>query len=145
MARKRSGATIRDMNQASQASDTTPPWVPFLAWGSLGVTIALSAVAVAFQVAAWHAPWPPTIFASKGYATALALAFGASGALIAARRPENPIGWICCGGALLSAIQGLGEAYALWALQPDKGEPALGLWGAWLTEWIWIPPSPASA
>jgi hypothetical protein len=67
------------------------------------------------------------------------LGFAFVGALVASRRPDNPIGWIFCGGALAFSLSGLGESYAVYTLfaNPD------GLFGggetmAWVSVWVWV-------
>ena len=68
---------------------------------------------------------PPALFA---YATV--------GALIASRHPENPIGWLFCGAALLVAIGFFAEEYARYALVTNPGSLPGGLVMAWLAAWL---------
>ena len=70
----------------------------------------------------------------------LVVLYGVLGALIASRRPGNPIGWIFCAMAatlgLLSAAYGYAD-YALYA----TGEALPGaLLTAWLTNWLFMVP-----
>jgi len=69
----------------------------------------------------------------------LLLAFPTIGALVASRRPENPIGWLLCVASLLIASQTLALWYARYGLFANPG----GLPGvqimAWFSEWIGIP------
>lgn len=113
--------------------------VRFLALGSLTLIVACSVVASVFAVLAWNAPPPPNDFGPKGFAVALGLAYGTVGAIVATRRPSNPIGWIFCGAGVLASIQAVGTSYALWALVDQGGRPVGGTWAAWLDEWSWIP------
>jgi hypothetical protein len=67
------------------------------------------------------------------------LAFAFVGALVASRRPDNPIGWIFCGGAVAFSLSGLGEAYAVYTLFAEPG--ALlggGRTTAWFSVWVWV-------
>lgn len=60
------------------------------------------------------------------------LAFGAVGAIVAARRPENPIGWLLSSGALLVAVGMIGVEYATRAfLSEGRSWPASAI-SAWL-------------
>lgn len=65
----------------------------------------------------------------------LILAFSSVGALIASRRPENPIGWLFLSGALVMASAELSLEYAVYALStaPDA-LPAGGVIG-WFGGW----------
>ena len=68
------------------------------------------------------------------------LAFPVVGALIASRRPENPVGWICLTAGffwMLIALMETGRAY--WQAAAPGSEPYLVVIDA-LTLWMWIPP-----
>jgi signal transduction histidine kinase len=67
------------------------------------------------------------------------LAFSVVGALIASRRPDNPIGWILCGVGLSFALGGLAGEYATYALITEPGSLPGGHVMAWLGTWIWPP------
>ena len=67
------------------------------------------------------------------------LGFAFVGALVASRHPDNPIGWIFCGGAVAFSLSGLGEAYAVYTLFAEPG----ALFGggetmAWFSVWVWV-------
>jgi hypothetical protein len=67
------------------------------------------------------------------------LGFGFVGALVASRRPDNPIGWIFSGGAVAFSLSGLGEAYGVYTLFAEPG--ALlggGDTAAWFSVWVWV-------
>jgi hypothetical protein len=67
------------------------------------------------------------------------LAFPTIGALVASRRPENPIGWLLCFASLLIASQTLALWYASYGLFAYPGRlPGLQIM-AWFSEWIGIP------
>ena len=67
------------------------------------------------------------------------LAFSFVGALIASRRPDNPIGWILCGAGLSFALGSLAGEYATYALITEPGSlPGRDVM-AWLGTWIWPP------
>jgi signal transduction histidine kinase len=67
------------------------------------------------------------------------LVLAAVGTLIASRRPENSIGWLMCGAAMLGALVELGRYYSYYSLA--AGRPGLfGVeWVAWLARWVWLP------
>jgi hypothetical protein len=64
---------------------------------------------------------------------------GAVGALVAARRPENPVGWLLLSSALLISLSFLADAYASYSLQLGHGPLPLDRFMAWLTLWLTIP------
>jgi hypothetical protein len=69
----------------------------------------------------------------------MALTFPTVGALVASRRPENPIGWILCGTGFLTSVRSFAEAYADFGL---AGRPGLlpGVeYMAWLASWMGAP------
>ena len=64
------------------------------------------------------------------------LAFLTVGALVASRRPENPIGWIFCTIALSNFLWAFGWQYAVYALVTGPGSLPGGRVMAWLgTGW----------
>jgi signal transduction histidine kinase len=66
-------------------------------------------------------------------------AFALMGGLIAARRPENPIGWIFCGIGLSFSIASLATAWSEYAVVNDPGALPFGPSMAWLAVWMWSP------
>ncbi len=67
------------------------------------------------------------------YSTFL-LATATVGALVASRRPRNPIGWLLLGAGLSYVVGGL----AVEEVSKDGGRGALQTLAAWLGTWIWI-------
>lgn len=61
-------------------------------------------------------------------------AYAVVGAVVASRRPSNPIGWLLLGLGLLEAARGLAGEYALHALA-GPARPAMGVWAAWYVHW----------
>jgi signal transduction histidine kinase len=109
------------------------------AWGSFAITLALCLGTVVFLLLAWNVPKLATEFGFKGYAIAFALVVGGLGAVLADRRPQNPIGWIFCVLGVVAGAMALTTEYARWALLHEAGRPPGGLYAAWLQEWDWIP------
>ncbi|MDQ3579575.1 MAG: hypothetical protein M3443_18660, partial [Actinomycetota bacterium] len=61
------------------------------------------------------------------------------GAVVAARQPRNPVGWILCAIPFFIGLLIL-SAHIYWSLvlgQPEPSEAAQFV--AWLASWIWIP------
>ena len=62
------------------------------------------------------------------------VAYAVIGAVVASRRPSNPVGWLLLGIGLESAARGLAGEYALYALA-GRSHPAAGVWAAWFVHW----------
>jgi hypothetical protein len=66
-------------------------------------------------------------------------AFPVVGALIASRRPRNPIGWICIADGLLWMLITLTEGYSAYALARPGSVPFPVTINALLYAWMWVP------
>jgi signal transduction histidine kinase len=111
----------------------------FVAWGSFGLSSLLCAATVPFLVLAWDVPMLSTEFGTKGYGVVWSITVAAVGALLAARRPSNPIGWIFCALGVLAGVSAFATEYARWALLDHSDLLPGGPHAAWLVEWVWIP------
>ena len=66
------------------------------------------------------------------------LAFPIVGALIASRRPHNPIGWICLAVGFLFLLLGLTDLYSVYgAAQPGSVPFPVVIYA--LGQWLWVP------
>jgi hypothetical protein len=103
----------------------------WLAWSMWVLTVL--AMALTLFLASLNEP--VSSFLNTAVLSLLILAFSTVGALVASRRPENPIGWIFCFGALVWILGELALEYGVYALitAPD-GLPAAE-WIAWFGGW----------
>ena len=67
------------------------------------------------------------------------LAFPVVGALIASRRPGNPIGWICLAVGILATLGSLSELYVAYGTARSGSIPFVATVVA-LTQWAWVLP-----
>jgi hypothetical protein len=67
------------------------------------------------------------------------LTFTLVGALIASRRPENPIGWICLLAGLFWTLIALDDQYTAYGLA-TTGVLLFPAAVAALSQWLWVPP-----
>jgi hypothetical protein len=67
-------------------------------------------------------------------------AFPTVGAVVASRRPRNPIGWIFLAAGIPFALTGFVHGYAVYALFTEPGSLPGGEVMAWLASWIFLPP-----
>ncbi len=65
------------------------------------------------------------------------LVFGTTGALVAARIPDNPIGWLLCSGALAFAIGGVCVTISEQAVSDGWHGPAVTA-AAWVGTFVWM-------
>jgi hypothetical protein len=124
---------------AARVSTRATHW---LAWSLAGLSVAMFVAGVALWVLARSAQLPSALSASVTFIDMLTavpvLAFPVVGALIASRRPRNPIGWICLAEGLLWAFLGMIESYGLYGLaQPNSVPFPVGVYA--LGEWLWVP------
>ena len=113
-------------------SRRTASW---LAWSVWLLCVVLISFALLFYFLSSPTPETQTPPALTAFLRALSLAFPTVGALVASRRPENPIGWIFCGTGLLYGVQAFASGYADYAL---PGEEFM----AWISGWIGVPVLP---
>lgn len=112
--------------------------VSLVAWSVAGTGIVLMSVGVGVQAASGHGNEGGWI-EHLGLLTAFA-SFPIIGALVASRRPRNPLGWIFLGigfsmGLLVLAME---YAHVALVLRPETSWPGATL-AAWLEQWLWYP------
>ncbi len=114
----------------------------WLAWCLWLLCVALISFSLLFYFLA--SPSSPTDIppALTAFFRVLSLAFPTVGALIASRRPENPIGWIFCAAGLLIGVQAFARGYADYALVGPTGSLPGGEFMAWISSWVGIPVVP---
>ena len=67
------------------------------------------------------------------------LAFPIIGALVASRRPENPIGWICLASGLLFMLLAVTDNYSTYAVARPGSVPFPVAVGTIGNQWLWVP------
>jgi hypothetical protein len=118
-----------------------------LAWSLAGLSVAMFVATIVLSVFARSAQSPGnwvtlgTIISELlDFVSFLAfLAFPLVGALIASRRPENPIGWVCLVAGLLWMLIIVSEAYSSYGLAKPGSIPFPVTIHALLYAWLWVP------
>ena len=59
------------------------------------------------------------------------------GAMVAAKRPANPVGWLLASCGVLVALDGLARAYAIYGLFLQPGSLPFAPLMAWVNAWTW--------
>ena len=119
----------------------------WLAWSLAGISVAMFSISVALTVSALYsgpATQNPSEWGTSGPLSNLLfvspfLAFPLVGALIASRRPRNPIGWICLVAGLFWMFIFLSSASDSYELA-KTGTTTSSVTLDALFQWIWVPP-----
>src|SRR4028118_2131058 len=105
-------------------SRRTSAW---LAWSLAGLSFALFAATIALYIPArsMQVPSPWGTGGDSGQLISLLpfLAFPVVGALIASRRPKNPIGWICLADGFLWMLLNLFDYYSVYGVAKPGSVP----------------------
>ena len=104
----------------------------WMAWSSAGVAVALAAFGLLLE----HANGTSWFLEHLSFMLPFT-AFAMVGALVASRRPENPVGWILCAVGLSNLLWAFASKYAIYALVTREGS----LPGAEVMAWLgmgWI-------
>ncbi len=121
--------------------------VAWLAWSLAALSVAMFLISAALTVPSFYAgpaTRGPSDWGTTGPLSQLVffspfLSFPLVGALIASRRPKNPIGWICLVAGLFwmfIALSSASNAYELAKTGTITSSVTLDA----LTQWIWVPP-----
>jgi hypothetical protein len=115
-----------------------------LAWSAFGLTVVIAVTATAFGFVDDGIRVPPPDSGEISWPGSLSfavmiVAFAALGALVAARRPDNPIGWILCTSPLCLAFTELARNWYVHTLFADPGSLPLAGGLMWAANWAWIP------
>jgi hypothetical protein len=116
----------------------------WLAWSLASLSLAMFVVSLALYVLirAAQAEAPGSLGASRTVIDQMVsvpvLAFPIVGALIASRRPHNPIGWICLADGFLWMFLAIIDLYGVYGLAKPGSVPFPVVIYA-LGQWLWVP------
>jgi hypothetical protein len=108
-------------------------WLPLVLWG---ISMALSGLGIVVLVLSASTPIPPR-FGFRGSDAILAVVLATVGALVAVRRPHNPVGWLFSAAGLISATTAVAAEYRVYAVLTRRGSLPLGPEAAWVADWSW--------
>jgi hypothetical protein len=111
-----------------------------LAWGLCLISIVLMAFLAVLSLAngsgaistEWGTPYNLLAYLAS------ALAVPIVGALVASRRPENAVGWLCLAIGVFIAASGLATQYGIYSLTTKPDSLPWGPEVAWFGNWSWI-------
>ena len=112
-----------------------------LAWPLWALAVGLAAAALVFSILnrKTDVAGPDALFLTT-LLVLVTIVLVTVGALVASRRPKNPIGWIFVGAGVSLALSGFAEGYGVYALFTDPGSLPGGDVMAWVWAWVGIPP-----
>ena len=116
----------------------------WLAWSLAGLSVAMFVVTVVLSFLS-RSVLPPSIsWGTAGVSGVLIfgvafLTFPLVGALIASRRPQNPIGWICLAAGLFWMLANLTSGYGVYGLLARPGSVPFAAAIGSLGVWMWAP------
>ena len=106
-----------------------------LAWGLCVLSLALTALSLLLLIlnlshpnTHLYEPWLDNTLTAVFYPTV--------GAIVASRRPENPVGWLLCLYGLVISISYFCAEYAIYALLAEPNSLPAGEAMAWIVSWI---------
>ena len=113
-----------------------------LAWSFCGLSLLLFSATVVLFVAVRSAPLPARWASDLSVGGLLIyvpfLAFPVVGALVASRRPENPVGWICLAVGLLWMFSGFTDVYGFYGVARPGSVP-FPIVLAGINNFLWVP------
>ena len=115
----------------------SPRAAAWLAWSLCAFSLALTALSLLLLALNLSHP-DAHVYEFWDGDTLVALSFSIIGAIIASRLPANPLGWLFCAAATMSAVDHFSAEYAIYALVAQPGSLPAGEGLAWLTSWVWI-------
>ena len=111
----------------------------WLAWSLLGLSLMLTALSLLLLAAVLSQPKHGHIFDFWFEDTLVAVLFPTVGAVVASRRPENPVGWILCLFGLIGGMSHFSSQYAIYALQVMPGSLPGGEALTLVAHFLWAP------
>jgi hypothetical protein len=119
----------------------------WLAWSLAALSVAMFLAGAALTVSSLYvgvATPPSSDWGTAGPLSGLViflpfLAFPLVGALIASRRPENPIGWICLASGLLFMLLAVTDSYSIYGTASPGSVPFPVAVGTIGNQWLWVP------
>src|SRR5829696_1392684 len=105
-----------------------------LAWALWAITAMLTALSLLLVVLNLRHPGIPV--PNWWVGNALVVIDATVGAIVASRRPENPVGWLLCLSGVFVSTSTFTALYAIYALLAREGTMPAGEAFAWITAWI---------
>ena len=109
----------------------TAAWLAWSLWG-----LALTLTALALLLLALNLSHPDTHIYDYWFGNTTVVITATVGAIVASRRPENPVGWLLCLSGVADSISHFCAQYAIYALLARPDSPPAGEAFVWIETWI---------
>jgi hypothetical protein len=110
----------------------------WLAWVMCALSLVLTVLSLWLLILNLSHPNVP-VYLYWAEDTLLAVGYSTVGAVVASRRPGNPVGWVLCSIGLLWGVGHFTSEYATYALLAASGSLQAAEAAAWIYSWIWVP------
>jgi hypothetical protein len=108
--------------------------VKWLAWSLWAVTVTLTALSLVLLVLNLRYPNAP--IPNFWLQNALVVIDVTVGAIVASRKPENPVGWLLCLYGVAASTSTFASLYAIYALLARPDSLPAGQASAWIAGWL---------
>ena len=105
-----------------------------LAWALWALTLTLTALSL--LLLALNLSHPDTHIFDWWFNNTLVVVDVTVGAIVASRRPENPVGWLLCLSSVAVSLNHFSAQYAIYALLAQPNSLPAGEALAWITSWL---------
>jgi hypothetical protein len=110
----------------------------WLAWVICALSLVLTVLSLWLLILNLSHPNVP-VYLYWAEDTLLAAGYSTVGAVVASRRPGNPVGWVLCSIGLSWGVAHFTSEYAAYALLAAPGSLPAGEATAWIYSWVWVP------
>jgi len=101
--------------------------------------ISVTLTALSLLLVVLNLSYPNTPIPNYWLGNALVVIDATVGAIVASRRPENPVGWLLCLSSVVVSTSTFTSLYAIYALLARDGSLPAGEASAWIAAWL-LPP-----
>src|ERR671913_1771217 len=105
-----------------------------LAWSLWALSVALTGLSLLLLVLILR--YPNSHIFDWGLGNALVVIDATVGAIVASRRPENPVGWLLCLSGVAVSISSFTSQYAIYALLARSDSTPAAEAMAWIAAWL---------
>ena len=129
------GAREQEREKVDGLSTRAASW---LAWTMWALSMVLTVLSLWLLVLGLSRPNVP-VYPYWAEGTLLAVGYSTVGAVVASRRPGNPVGWVLCSIGLSWGAYHFSSEYVTYALLAASGSLPAAKAAAWIYSWLWVP------